>query len=246
MTPKSALLSAFFSVLVAACSSSSSPRVGTVNPLGSAEQMDGGTPTPSITQDCSGLAKSQTVSQPCCLADGVDACGAMLFCAAFDGRTQPTCYLDHTRLDGTECSGDAQCASGTCNMKNKKCKSMPGATCNTTTGCAAYMAQKYICAAGKCTTTTGAPSSACETDSDCKNGSCDPTSHCAGKTGATCHGQSDCSADLCCKGNGSDMQCQDCRGGAGDQCGAFFGDCRPGLSCCDLSGGALYCEASCH
>lgn len=242
---RKSLFSALLGGLLAACSSSSPPAIGSVNP-GPAGQTDGGARTPAIMQDCSGLAKSQTVSQPCCLADGVDACGAMLFCAAFDGRTQPTCYLERTRLDGTECSADAQCTSGSCNLADKKCRSMPSAACTIQTGCAAYAGKKYICAADKCTTTTGAPNAPCAADSDCTNGTCDPSSRCVGKTGATCQGQSDCSADLCCKGNGGQMQCEDCRGGPGDPCGAFLGDCRPGLNCCDLSGGQFYCEASCN
>jgi hypothetical protein len=57
---------------------------------------------------------SQGASQPCCKDWGPDACGAALFCAAFDGRTQTTCYPDHSRLDGESCSADTQCLHNVC------------------------------------------------------------------------------------------------------------------------------------
>ena len=49
---------------------------------------------------------SQGLSQPCCLSHGADACGAGLFCAAFDGRKIPTCYTENSRADRATCFQD--------------------------------------------------------------------------------------------------------------------------------------------
>lgn len=56
---------------------------------------------------------SQPLSAPCCLGLGVDACGAGLFCAAFDGRLQPTCYAEGSRPLNAACSGERQCVVDT-------------------------------------------------------------------------------------------------------------------------------------
>ena len=54
-------------------------------------------------QECSSTTPAaQGLSQPCCLSWGADACGAGLFCGAFDGRTVTTCYPErspHRRPD---------------------------------------------------------------------------------------------------------------------------------------------------
>ena len=64
---------------------------------------------------------SQSLSEPCCAERGADACGAGLFCAAFDGRTQTTCYPERSRLDGETCTANAQCVGNTCDP-NGVCK----------------------------------------------------------------------------------------------------------------------------
>src|SRR5262245_8286836 len=68
-------------------------------------------------EGCSDLPVSQTASEPCCPDLGADACGANLFCEAFDGRTQPTCYITGSRKDGEECRADDHCASASCNLE---------------------------------------------------------------------------------------------------------------------------------
>lgn len=70
----------------------------------------------NITLDAASCAHppAQTVSMPCCLLHGRDACGALLFCAAFDGRTVPTCYPERSRLPEETCAEDVHCASGAC------------------------------------------------------------------------------------------------------------------------------------
>jgi hypothetical protein len=78
---------------------------------------------------------SQQASMPCCPEWGIDACGANLYCAAQDGRTQPTCYPERGKQDMTECSANIQCASGACNTAVGKCKSDKYAACTTAIGC---------------------------------------------------------------------------------------------------------------
>jgi len=114
---RAAIFSAVMLGALVGCAGSSG-TTGTLADAG-ADNREGGAAGDggSVVQDCSGVASSQTVSQPCCLASGIDACGANLFCAAFDGRKQPTCYLERSRLDMTECSEDRQCMSGACSVE---------------------------------------------------------------------------------------------------------------------------------
>lgn len=204
-----------------------------------AASSDGG---PAVAQDCSGLASSQTVSEPCCLARGIDACGGNLFCAAFDGRKQPTCYLERSRLDMTECTEDRQCMSGSCNIEARKCRST-GGTCTEAVGCATTGGRTMVCVDEKCTQTDGKTGSPCAVESDCTSGSCNAENRCVGNVGATCSesksGQ--CGDGLCCKGT----TCADCRGGEGAQCGLFLPTCLPGLLCCPY-GSSSYCYSSCN
>ena len=239
---RAAFLSAFGLLTVAGCSGSSQ----TTGPVGDggaehdAAARDGG---PAVDQDCSGLASSQSVSQPCCLAQGIDACGANLFCAAFDGRKQPTCYVEHSRLDTAECTEDRQCMSGSCNVEQSKCRSTPGTMCSEAVGCATASGTRSVCVAARCTTTDGKTGSPCAVEADCTSGTCNAEHRCVGKAGATCtQGSSnECAAGLCCKGT----TCADCRGGEGAACGLFLPDCQPALRCCPFEGSGSYCYSSC-
>ncbi|MCP4806263.1 MAG: hypothetical protein GY913_05700 [Proteobacteria bacterium] len=56
-----------------------------------------------------GFPMSQQASEPCEPAHGIDACGAGLFCAALDGRSQPTCYPLYSRQNGESCDDDDNC-----------------------------------------------------------------------------------------------------------------------------------------
>lgn len=138
---------------------------------------DGGGPQ----QDCTGLAKSQGVSQACCLGYGIDACGASLFCAAFDGRTQPTCYAEHSRLDQETCTADNQCASSSCNTTAGACRSLPGSNCSATIGCADDTAgQAYYCDSVCKPRGYGLCQDYCDVDGDCQSGvglHCDVSAH---------------------------------------------------------------------
>jgi len=72
----------------------------------------------TTTTDSSCTSKypaSQSLSEACCAERGADACGAGLFCAAFDGRTQTTCYAERSRADGQTCTENIQCEGNACN-----------------------------------------------------------------------------------------------------------------------------------
>lgn len=74
---------------------------------------------------------SQGLSEPCCRQHGIDACGAGLFCEAFDGRTQTTCYAEGSRGDGQECRDDLHCSGGRCPPSTMRCGPGPGDRCST-------------------------------------------------------------------------------------------------------------------
>lgn len=93
-------------------------------------------PEPTETEnseDCDGK-KSRGPSESCCPSFGVDACGAELFCAAFDGRTQATCYVLGSRKSLEECTEDEQCLTKVC-AKSGKCVSLLGEACKADVGC---------------------------------------------------------------------------------------------------------------
>ena len=108
-------------------------------------------------------ARSQGLAEPCCLAHAIDACGADLFCAAFDGRAQPTCYVEGSRLDGEECAENRHCASGGCNLDVGLCASMSGTSCTPEVGCAEADER---CLADTCS--SGARFETCEERTDCR------------------------------------------------------------------------------
>src|SRR5690242_15443328 len=91
---------------LAACSSGSISPV----PVAGSSIRDGGTSPIGDQADAGDSGRrclssaSQGLSGPCCPELGIDACGANLFCAAFDGREQATCYPERSRMDGTECT----------------------------------------------------------------------------------------------------------------------------------------------
>ncbi len=121
---------------------------------------------------CMDLQASQSVSQPCCPGRGIDACGANLFCAAFDGRSQPTCYPERSRPDLGECSEDRQCASGECNVRAQRCKSTFGASCRDDVGCSTRQPQRSVCRLGSCDASAGAVGDSCNLPEDCDSHAC--------------------------------------------------------------------------
>jgi hypothetical protein len=98
---------------------------------------DGGAEAGLLAPDTSCRASypvSQPLSAPCCPDRGADACGAGLFCAAFDGRTQPTCYPEHSRFDAQSCTADVQCLTTSACDSSGVCKGKADGGC-TTPGC---------------------------------------------------------------------------------------------------------------
>ena len=93
------------------------------------------TQTGSPQTGCVDIPPVAGVSEACCPDYGLDACGANLICAALDGRTLPTCYLEATRLGGEECTDDALCFSGSCNELNNTCMPILEESCDPTVGC---------------------------------------------------------------------------------------------------------------
>ncbi len=156
--------------------------------------------------------RSQALSQPCCQEWGVDACGATLFCAAFDGRTQATCYPERSRADRTECTEDRQCTSGSCNLAAGRCRSTPYTACEAAIGCASDPAGKrYACDGSKSPAqcvqmgngTTGA---VCEAGADCQSGTCTDF-RCKGKLGQSCDVDTDCVEGHCAMCGYSNVFC---------------------------------------
>jgi hypothetical protein len=163
------------------------------------------------------------LSQPCCLDRGVDACGAELFCAAFDGHTQATCYPEFSRQDQTECTADNQCSSQHCNLDLGKCMSTPGLACSADIGCAPdLMSNRYFCNTAQASPTCnmvgdGKAGAACGQDADCAGGHCRlGDMRCLAALGESCE-WGDC---VCFGGCGGPCQPDSC---AANNC--FAGTC---------------------
>jgi len=195
----------------------------------------GGSGGGSETAQCD-QQPGQGVSQPCCPAHGIDACGANLFCAAFDGRELATCYPERSRLDRTECTEDRHCSSGSCNTAETRCRSAPGTSCAPSIGCAPdpRTGGAYACVASSSTCRPvgdGSLGSTCATASDCESGVC-TDNQCAfgGRTCGGGDGTGPCARD---PGSGDCIACRvgsfDCRG----ECWETFSDV---LQCADASG----------
>lgn len=77
----------------------------------------------------------QGPSEACDPTYGIDACGAGLFCAAFDGRKLSTCYFNKSRTKGQTCALSEHCTTNTC--ASGVCAGAPfGAPCQTDFDCA--------------------------------------------------------------------------------------------------------------
>ncbi len=100
----------------------------------STSTSDGGNGNTAST-GCKSIPAVRTMSESCCADYGVDACGAGLFCAAFDGRTIATCYPLHSRASLDTCTADNQCQSGSCNLTTGRCRGGAYDACTPATGC---------------------------------------------------------------------------------------------------------------
>lgn len=80
---------------------------------------------------------SQGLSEECDADLGVDACGAGLFCAAFDGRTVTTCYAERSRMEDQECGENFHCVTNYCD--DDVCSTKPaGAACEESIECTSH------------------------------------------------------------------------------------------------------------
>ena len=100
--------------------------------------------------NCGAIQSGRGVSEPCCEAYGVDACGAGLVCAALDGRTASTCYVEGSRADGKTCTADALCVSGACDKTLHTCGVPLGGLCTyspdgSTNNCGTENGAKLAC-----------------------------------------------------------------------------------------------------
>lgn len=199
---------------------------------------DGGLPTdgaPTRTdawvssEACAMASPLADEGEPCCPALGPDACGAAQFCAAFDGRTIPTCYRERSRNSGESCTDDRQCVHGSCNLEVGRCRAGEGEGCERAIGCAPSMAgARQICAStdgvrGTCEPNTGVGSAWCRFDDDCLDGTC--TRYSGGRCGDGRHGDTCDDDDDCLVGPCIEHRCQDGRPGA--RC-RVDGDCADG------------------
>lgn len=146
-------------LLLAACDDSSGPTGG-----------DGGS-GPACPHPA-----SQPLSSPCCPEHGIDACGAQLFCAAFDGRTVPTCFAERSRLAGESCTEDRQCLTGSCNQAAGACRAGNLQGCTPEVGCApseSFHGLAFACHEGRCRAVEyGNVGDVCLEDVDCLSREC--------------------------------------------------------------------------
>jgi hypothetical protein len=190
-----------------ACGDRSDSPTGSAGPEGSGQNdeadVSAGTGHDDGSPSCD-YDVTQGVSQPCCTEHGIDACGAGLFCAAFDGRTQATCYPEHSRGDLEECLSDVHCVSGECDEDAGVCRSSPLTACDDAVGCARDpTGRRYVCrpkdAGWVCDPIgDGEALDVCETNADCNSGSCnDEKKTCRSDWYDSCADDSDCINGTC-------------------------------------------------
>ena len=120
---------------------------------------------PTGTGACA-FDKVRSLSESCCESYGVDACGAGLFCAAFDGRSVATCYPDNVRVAGETCGADRHCLSDTCGTKGL-CAALATEPCEADWGCAPVKGERWVCVQKEC---RAVADGYCETEADCTGG----------------------------------------------------------------------------
>ena len=177
----------------------------TCEPDGPSALDAGATAIEAGNSHCRHLPMTQAESAPCCPEYGIDACGAHLFCAAFDGRTRATCYRLYSRLDGKECDSDHHCLSKDCNLANRRCRYLPAAECTVETGCSTkFDVNYYACAHDRCVETDREEGSPCATSKDCASEICVDNVCETGAVGSRCTSVADCNVEFCAAGLCSD------------------------------------------
>ncbi len=192
------------------------------------------------------IPASRGVSQSCCPEWGPDACGAQLFCAAFDGRTQPSCYPERSRQDMTACTADVQCMSGGCNEEKGLCESIPTGACTVEIGCARGPGGETLAcdpADQRCKLTSRFEGGLCLEDKGCDSGICFDGTCRSGARGSSCAEANDCSSKLCVNG-----LCRD--GGDGSPCSGdqhcVGGKCVGGSCSSGREGSKCQSRNDCH
>lgn len=199
------------------------------------------------------LPPSQGLSQPCDPSHGIDACGASLFCAAFDGRTVPTCCPEGIRRSGEACGEDRHCATHSCHAEQGRCRAASYDACEVELGCS-ERTQFCSARAGSCQAVgDGTSGSRCGLDAHCQSGyrceregcwpsrqdnsPCRRSDECEGGricTGGSCGwGREEgdaCQTDAHCEGG---LRCENlvCTRPRGGTCQIARDECRSGESC---------------
>ncbi|MEM1007819.1 MAG: hypothetical protein AAGJ35_02330 [Myxococcota bacterium] len=125
--------------------------------------------------DCGSLGKERKPAETCCPIFRDEACQQGYFCAAFDENTEYTCLKQGSRQDLKECYRDAQCQSGSCHEKQRRCRSQPQSPCDPEVGCVLQSQDKrWLCAqqdtqGNRCTEVKGMGKTddLCSVDDDC-------------------------------------------------------------------------------
>lgn len=173
----------------------------------------------------------QTMSEPCCAAWGRDACGALLYCAAIDGRTLPSCAPEGSQGPLERCSEDVACASGTCSSTTSLCLGELGDPCTVETGCAPARGGARVGCDPRATPPACAPvgdgftTSVCIEDADCLSHKCEGglcRRAVPGPYGEPCVDGADCTSGACVEAR--------CTAAAGESC-SDASDCGPGRAC---------------
>ena len=206
-----------------ACGTTQPTGSGTSGAPASGDEADAG--TTDAASCTAAFPVSQPVSAPCCTEWGIDACGAGLFCAALDGRTQATCYPERSRRHREGCLEDSQCSSEHCDPVTKTCSLPPGASCNQGDPCDRDdKGVPHECIESRCTAT---PCDPIEQTGCAESETCDLVDDTTGcrkvgpsKLGESCAGIADppCARGLTCRGTCSYI----CRTDA---------DCSSGIQC---------------
>lgn len=195
----------------------------------------------SEEDDCTSMPKSRPLSEACCADHGIDACGAGLFCAAFDGRKQTTCYPEYSRVDMAECTEDRHCSSGSCNTQEQRCRSKPTTSCTLAIGCAPdAVGARYGCFGYERVCLPigdGHPGERCIESTDCRGGTC-ADQRCKVGLGENCRpDKNSCAEGDCMDCNGRTVWCQ-----SHDQDGGMLMDTFQCLQWCDSGFWQVSCE----
>ncbi len=206
---------------------------------------------------CEGEGAARVCAAGCFPDDATEFCGPGTYCRATacgEGHCAPGSR--GASVNGTVCTADTECASGTCMDLGgtRRCARhcFPGfTTCGAGEICELFEGECGGCIPEELSTAPRAFGERCDTDARCRSGSCSPDGFCTQACMAheDCPGPYHCRAGTCVGGPPGDagdfcITGDDCRSSAPEcvdsacasPCGA--GDaCPAGLSCSDTSAG---------